>query len=426
MRNRGGNMRSSMILVAACLAWSGCGSRGGRGADCEPRYRSQEASPGCTADEKVSIAEPIVGLGFQDPYAGNGLPADGTITGIEGTTLHIEAEGRSFEFRWHGTWPIPVALGQQIRLDPLSNAITIDGRTLAVITPKNRVDSRFWAQNICLEPSLGCRASPLAYGVEFELRTPFFQATLPVGQTVQVGKWMVSNPGAVYVPARLCYDVVIGDDVLEQVSFQEEVSGQLLAWTVDPAVLREDPAWCSAAVIAGNQWPGGVSYGYEKPTGGEWVPGTIGHVDRHDSFPVRLALRVEGVFNDFHWPGELPSPLSLGDEVEVAALGEQSALKTASHLLWTSQADGSPGEGIPGTPEVRYEPACLVSNSSQIVAAIVSWEGESVRLLPGETAGLGPWTVVHHHGYATVTNDCNSGGNPLLYALTAATRPLED
>lgn len=415
-------MRSSMVLLAAVLALAGC-ETGGR-ANCKERDDPLSA-PSCRAEEKLAIAEPIVGLGFQDGYYAWVNRIDGSITAVDDTTLYIETELGPYVFRWQGSWPMPVAVGQQVSVEPNpdSHVVTIDGRSLAVFTPRDRINA--WARDLCLEPSLGCRAAPLTYGLEFEVQSPFFQAKLPVGQTVQVGEWMISNPGVVHTPARVC-DEVDEDFYVFPRFYPPEVSGQLLAWTLDPAVLQEDPAWCPGATMEGNRWPAGGPFGFELSTEGEWLAATVGDSSRSVGDADWVSLRVDDVFKYFKWPGSLPSPLRLADEVEIATLGEQSALRTASHLVWIIQTWTTPGQAIPGTPEVRYEPVCLLSNSSQLAAAVVSWEGESIRLLPGATAKLGPWTVVHHYGTSNASSGCHSDGSTWFRGLTTATRSLED
>lgn len=415
-------MRSSMILVAA-LALSGCESGAGN-ANCQQRDQTLSA-PTCRADEKLSVAEPIGGLGIQNGRRANGHHASGTITGVDDTTLYFETERGPFAFRWHGSWPVPVAEGQKIDLEQNldSDVVTINGRALMVLTPTPLLGSRTDANVLCFEQSLGCRASPLTYGLEFEVRSPFFQAKLPVGQTVQVGEWMVSNPGVVHRPASVC-DELVEDIYVDQRFFEAEASGQLLAWTVDRAVLEEDPAWCPGALVEINQWPPARPFGYEGASEGRWLAATVDRVDHYEA--TRLVLSVDGVSNVFKWPGGLISPLIIGDEVEVAALGEQSALKTTSHLYWIATGGSLPDQTIPGFPDVQYEPGCLLSNASQVAAAVVSWEGESIRLLPGTTGELGPWTVVHHYGTFTFSPDCRYEGGNWLGAITSASRSLED
>lgn len=418
-------IRSTVVVSVYALLLAGCESRDTR-PDCEALNESQEAISACTADEMASIAAPLVGLGFQDGDKARANYFDGTITKVEDTALYIEAEGETFVFRWHGSWPVPVAADQQIRVYPSTNsgAVLIDGRFLVVMNPRSEVGSRLNSFGLCLEQSLGCQASHLTYALDYGVWSPFFEGQLPVGQAVQVGEWMVSNPGVVHTSARTC-DELDGDFDVRQRRYPGETSGQLLAWTVDPAVLQQDPAWCSGTVTEGNKRPVGGPFGYKVSTDGQWLPGEIGHVTHMDSYDW-INVKVAGVWQDFKWPGRLPSTLLLGDEVEISTQGEHSALKSESHVLWTIEASHPPEQTIPGAPEVRYEPGCLISNSSQIAAAIVSWQGDSIRLLPGETAELGPWTVVHHHGVFSVSDGCNPDGSTRLRALASAIRSLED
>lgn len=417
-------MRSSLVLVAAAIAVSGCGSGVGRD-NCVERDDTLSA-PTCRAEQKLSVSEPIAGLGFLYLYSGRDLP--GTITDVQDDTLYIGTAYGPFVFRWHGSWPVPVAVGQKVSLSGSYDfdSVTIDGRSLMVMNPKQGLGSNFniEADVLCLESSLGCHAAPVTYGLEFDVRSPFFHGAVPVGQTVQVGEWMVFNPGVVHTPAHIC-DEVDDDFYLRERDHREETSGQLLAWTVDPAVLQEDPAWCSVAVRNANGWPQGGPFGYAVPTEGQWRSGTVGFVQNFFGSDW-ISIEVDGASDYYRWPGSLPTPLSWDEPVEVFALEGQSALKTATHLLWTLATWTEHVDRIPGTPEVRYEPACLLSNAFQASAAVVSWEGESIRLLPGMTADLGPWTVVHHSGTFRSQAGCKPDGSVWHHAVTSAVRSLED
>lgn len=409
-------MRRHVTVFTVALLAAGCDLVHD---DCEVLVDGLGA-PVCSAPARRVLEDPVVGLGFEIPEEAHVRSGStGTIASVAGNTLHIDVEGTPIVFRWHGALPHPVSVGDRVVVGPGQEKDILefgDGEWM-VFKPRAVEGSLMGASHrgseLCIAPIVGCQVDDALYGIDFHFRSPLFEAVAAPGETAQIGNWKVSNLGATWTPALDCGDV----------AHTESTSGHFLAWTVG---VSGDPAWCSPTVREAHSTFRG-SYGMLRPLGDEQRRGTISEIG--EGGVVKVA--TEGGTMTFEWPGALPAGLRVGDAVELDAGGGQAILKTASLSLWVLDTAGFTtaevsterlGEG----PEVVYEDGCVLSNSAVSQDARVLWEGDTVRLQPGESGVAGPWQITHHHGFHAGLLDCGMSYDSAVRRVTSAFRTLGD
>lgn len=406
--------RYSTALAMAALLTSGCDWMG---EDCEVVLDSL-GLPQCSPDQGDILENPIVGLGYEIPD-GAPLPpgAVGTVTAVIGTTLHIDVGGRAIAFRWHGELPEPVSVGQQVGVHPgdTRDFLSTGDYQWVVFKPhggSGRPHEKYnhGGHGLCIDQFFGCQASDELFGLDFEIRSALFQTTVSAGQTAHIGNWMVSNLGASYVSPLSCETEVA----------PAAIAGHLIAWTVDMA---DDPAWCSSDMRQGHRAFSGL-FGVAASLEDESMTGTV---DQMSEDVVTVATARGPVY--FVWPGSLPEGLQTGDAVELQQGADRSSLKSDRLLLWVLDTSaftpgGLPVGEFPEGLQIEYRDGCTLSNNAVSQDAFITGEEGEIRLLPGESAPVGPWHVTHHHGFHTGSLDCGMAYDSGVRRVTSAFRTL--